>query len=185
MWSGVLSIVFEHHHPSELKLFQIDIPFHMRVFMELVSPASWLYNTLVLLCSEYGNRYAEGLSGERYHSQWLLDRISRLSSTPYLILGVQRFQKKNEAISVCVAWLIVERFPDMLTKFIFLSFRHYSSSISSIPNDVLWTSSSFLLFILLLSHYVPGWETYTEITKTCLFLGKYLCTCIVHKVSIV
>ena len=93
MWSGVLSIVFEHHHPSELKLFQIDIPFHMRVFMELVSPASWLYNTLVLLCSEYGNRYAEGLSGEGYHSQWLLDRILRLSSTPYLILGVQRFQK--------------------------------------------------------------------------------------------
>jgi len=96
MWSGVLSIAFEYHHPSELKLFQIDISFHMWVFLELVSPASWLYNALVLLCSECGNRHAEGLSGERYHSQWLLDRISRLSSTPYLILGVQRFQKNTK-----------------------------------------------------------------------------------------
>ena len=133
MWSGVLSIVFEHHHPSELKLFQIDIPFHMRVFMELVSPASWLYNTLVLLCSEYGNRYAEGLSGERYHSQWLLDRISRLSSTPYLILGVQRFQKKTKPFrfvwhdwllkDFLTCWRSLFSFPFVITPPPFLAFQ--------------------------------------------------------------
>ena len=37
---------------------------------------------------------------------------------------------------------------ELMTKFIFLSFHHYSSSISSIPNDILWTSSLFLLFTL-------------------------------------
>ena len=101
-------------------------------------------------------------------------------SLKYLLILLLNNYSPQEYMKLANAHSIEE-----VTKFIFLSFRHYSSSISSIPNDILWTSSSFLLFILLLSHYVPGWETYTEITKTCLFLGKYLCTCIVHKVSIV